>query len=77
MKDLEYMYSSPGTPGLPDFIVLLYDHVLVSRLVAGRVRVRVKAHVGRNRVAGDEAGQRTNLREETHLVHLNKNNSSV
>jgi hypothetical protein len=59
-----------GTPGLPDFIILLNNHVLVSRLVAGRVRVGVKAHVGRNRVAGDEAGQRTNLREQTHLVHL-------
>jgi hypothetical protein len=79
------MYSSPQVPivplpvptGLPDFIVLLYDHILVGRLVAGRVRVRIKAHVGGNRVAGDEAGQRTNLREQTHLVHLEKNNSSV
>ena len=57
-----------------DLVVLLDDHVLLGRLVAGRVRVGVEGHVGGDGVARDEAGQRADLGEEAHLVHLQTRN---
>ena len=54
----------------PDLVVLLYHHVLVRGLVAGRVGVGVEAHVGRDGVPRNEAGEGTDLCEEPHLVDL-------
>ena len=54
----------------PDFVILLYDHVFLGRLVARRVRVRVEGHVCGDGMAGDEARQGTDLGEEAHLVDL-------
>ena len=54
----------------PNLVVLLDDLVLLLGLVARRVRVRVELHVGRDRVAGDEAAKRADLGVEADLVHL-------
>lgn len=65
------MTSLRGVHESPDLVVLLDDHVLVGGLVAGRVGVRVEGHVHGDGVAGDEARQRTDLSEQSDLVHLN------
>ena len=49
---------------------MLDHHVLVGGFVAGRVGVGVEAHVCWDGVAGNKAGEGTDLREEAHLVHL-------
>ena len=56
---------------LPDFIVLLDDHIFVGGFVAGRVGVGIEGHVHRDGVPRDKAGQGTDLGKQTHLVHLN------
>ena len=61
----------PGAHDLqPDLVILLDHHVLVARLVARRVGVGVERHVGGDGVAGDEAGEGPDLREQPHLVDL-------
>ena len=47
-----------------------FADVLVTRLVARRVRVGVELHVGRDGVARDEAAEGADLREKSHLVDL-------
>ena len=54
----------------PDFVVLLYHHIFVRRFVTGRIRVGVIRHVGGDGMAGDEAGEGTDFREQTDFVHL-------
>ena len=54
----------------PDLVILLYHHVLVRGLVAGRVGVGVEAHVGGDAVSRDEAGQGADLGEEANFVNL-------
>ncbi len=53
-----------------NLIVLVDYHLVVLRLVARRIGVRVELHVGGNGVPGDEAGERANLGEDAHLVDL-------
>lgn len=57
---------------MPDLVILLYDDVLLGRLVARRVGVGVEGHVCGDGVPGDEARQRADLREEADLVHLQR-----
>ena len=54
----------------PSFYHLLNDSVFISVLVAGRVRVGIEGHVGRDGVTGDEAGEGPDFREQTHFVDL-------
>ena len=57
---------------LPNFIVLLNDHVLIAGLVTRRVRVRIELHVSRDGVAGDKTRQGTDLGEKTDFVNLSQ-----
>ena len=69
-KTIEYRVKRIGNIMLPYFIILLYDHILVSCFVAGRIRVWVKGHVYRYRVTRYKAGQRTYLCEQSNFVNL-------
>ena len=53
-----------------DRVIFLDDHVILWGLVAWRVGVGVKAHVSWDGVAGNEAGERPDLSEQSHLVNL-------
>jgi hypothetical protein len=48
----------------------LNDCVFIGVFVARRVRGGVEGHVGRDGVAGDEAGQGTDLSKKADLVDL-------
>lgn len=53
-----------------NLVVLVDDHFIVFCLVARWIGVRIKLHVGGDRVAGDEARQRSDFGEDAHLVDL-------
>lgn len=67
---LNLLTENSNTESTQNLIILSDYNAFVGRFVTRRNIVRLKFHIGRNTVAGDEASERTNITKNANFVDL-------